>query len=321
MSPLGRHALALALALCGTGAGAAPPAAPYSEGLLFRVDRPGVPPSYVFGTLHSNDPRVAALPPEVARALGGTRRLAPEILLADADLAGFYANAQYEDGRRLADQFDAATLARIDAALGADRPPRDVFERLKPWAVLMLLAQPRSPADGPTLDRVLVAEARRRKIDVFGLELPDEQIASLDAIPLASQVALVHWALDHRAGLIADHDAAIAAWQARDLARLHALSLAPGLADPALAPHLSELMRHLIDNRSVLMAHRLFLPLRSGRVFVAVGALHLYGANGLLALIRDQGYRVRRVWRRRTPRSGLESDRPRRARVGRRIPA
>jgi uncharacterized protein YbaP (TraB family) len=43
------------------------------------------------------------------------------------------------------------------------------------------------------------------------------------------------------------------------------------------------------------MAHRLHLPLARGRVFVAVGALHLHGRDGLLALIRRQGYRVTRV--------------------------
>ena len=44
------------------------------------------------------------------------------------------------------------------------------------------------------------------------------------------------------------------------------------------------------------MAHRLFLPLRAGRVFVAVGALHLHGRRGLLALLREQGYRVSVVY-------------------------
>ncbi len=63
-----------------------------------------------------------------------------------------------------------------------------------------------------------------------------------------------------------------------------------------MAPHFEELARHVVVNRSVQIAHRLFLPLRGGGVFVAVGALHLYGPDGLLALIRAQGYRVRRVY-------------------------
>jgi uncharacterized protein YbaP (TraB family) len=44
------------------------------------------------------------------------------------------------------------------------------------------------------------------------------------------------------------------------------------------------------------MAHRLFIPLREGRLFVAVGALHLYGPKGMLALLREQGYRVTRIY-------------------------
>jgi len=56
------------------------------------------------------------------------------------------------------------------------------------------------------------------------------------------------------------------------------------------------LARHIVDNRSVTMAHRLYLPLRSGRVFAAVGATHLYGTRGVLRLIEQQGYRVARAY-------------------------
>jgi uncharacterized protein YbaP (TraB family) len=41
---------------------------------------------------------------------------------------------------------------------------------------------------------------------------------------------------------------------------------------------------------------RRFLPLRGSSVFVAVGSPHLHRPKPLLVLLREQGYRVRRVF-------------------------
>jgi len=297
-------------------------AAPFERGLLFRLERDGVAPSYVFGTLHSADPRVTRLPQAVQRAFAQARTFAPEIQLSEREIADFFEAAQFDDGRRLSDFFDPPTLEAIRIALGAGAPPPAVLARLKPWAVLLKLAERREAdtAGGPTLDQVLLAQARRRRLAILGLELPDEQVAAFDAIPVASQVALVGFLLAERDALAREHDAVVAAWLDRDLAKLAALSSAPGRLRPAIVPHLAALTRHLVENRSVLMAHRLALPLRRGNVFVAVGALHLYGERGLLALLREQGYRVRRVYRTRRPEAGgrkmeRRSHRPR-VRVG-----
>lgn len=289
---------AAAVALFGAAALAAGAAAPDARGLLFRIDRAGVAPSYVFGTLHSDDPRVTALPPPVERAFGTVRTFATEGRLSDGEIAGFSDAATFDDGRRLADYLDAATIGQIRVALGAFAPPAAMFERLKPWAVMLMLAEKpaRDGAGGETLDRRLLSDARRRKLAIVGLELPDEQVAAFDAISLPAQVALVKYVLANRDALLRAHEDVIAAWLDRDLALLAAMSAAQGRDHPEIAAALGELTRHIIDNRSVQMAHRLFLPLRSGRVFVAVGASHLYGARSLLALLREQGYRVRRVF-------------------------
>jgi uncharacterized protein YbaP (TraB family) len=275
-----------------------PPApAPDVRGLLFRIDKAGVPPSYVYGTLHSDDPRVTALPDPVAHAFGEARTFATEGRLTDEELAGFFAAAQFDDGRSLADYFDAATIARIREALGSGAPPAAMLDRMKPWAAMLLLAEKPGQGGGrETLDGVLLADARRRKLAILGLELADEQVASFDAVALPAQVTLVKFVLANRDALGRDHEAVIRAWLQRDLAALAALNLAPGRFDPEVAAALVELTRNIVDNRSVQMAHRLFIPLREGRVFVAVGALHLYGAGSLLALLREQGYGVRRVF-------------------------
>jgi hypothetical protein len=241
---------------------------------------------------------VTVLPGPVAQALGEARTFATEGRLSDGEIANFFEAAQFDDGRRLGEFFDDATLAHIRVRLGARAPAAATFDRLKPWAVMLLLAEesPSAAGDGETLDAQLLADARRRKLAIVGLELPDEQIAAFDAISLPAQVALVRFLLTNRDALAREHDAVIAAWLDRDLASLADLNTAQQRRNPEVAPYLAELTRHLVDNRSVQMAHRLFLPLRGGRVFVAVGALHLHGPNSLLALLREQGYRVRRVF-------------------------
>ncbi|MGB7990084.1 MAG: TraB/GumN family protein, partial [Candidatus Methylophosphatis roskildensis] len=52
----------------------------YDRGLLWRVERQGVAPSYLFGTLHHDDERVTRLPPAVERAFGRAERLALELI-------------------------------------------------------------------------------------------------------------------------------------------------------------------------------------------------------------------------------------------------
>jgi uncharacterized protein YbaP (TraB family) len=65
---------------------------------------------------------------------------------------------------------------------------------------------------------------------------------------------------------------------------------------PSMGRHYRELTKHIIYDRTVMMHHRLVLPLRAGRVFVTVDAMHLYNGKGLLALLQDDGYRVTRIW-------------------------
>jgi uncharacterized protein YbaP (TraB family) len=82
----------------------------------------------------------------------------------------------------------------------------------------------------------------------------------------------------------------------RDLAGIHRAGYRAAERYPEVAEHYRILHRRVVENRSIVMAHRLFMPLREGGNFVAVGANHLYGDEGMLALIEKQGYRVEPVY-------------------------
>ncbi|HEV3238799.1 MAG TPA: TraB/GumN family protein [Casimicrobiaceae bacterium] len=285
---------ALALALAWSAAGRA--AEPFAQGLLWQLDKPGARPSWVFGTLHSNDPRVIALPAPVARAFAHARTLAMEISWSDFEDAYFFDAMQFDDGRRLAALIGEEAYFQLRQALGSTAPADEVLARTKPWGALLRVTAARRASEAPTLDHGLWVAARERRLTIIGLETIEEQVAAFDSIPLTTQIALLRHALAHRADLEAQSEPTIQAWLRGDLTALARLDPAAAGDDAELRRHYAVLTQQLVVNRSALMAYRLFLPLRRGGVFVAVGALHLLGEDGLLAQLRTQGYHLRRLY-------------------------
>jgi hypothetical protein len=208
----------------------------------------------------------------------------------------FFEAGQFEDGRRLEPLVGAESYAKLAALLRERGVPDDVIARLKPWAALANLTVTPEDYEKLTLDQKLVELARERRLRVLGLEGVEEQISVFDRIPLDTQVQLLKHALDHRDELAEMIEPTIRAWMNRDLAGIRAASSLAGERYPEVAEHYRILHRRVVENRSVVMAHRLAVPLREGRAFVAVGANHLYGPEGMLALIEKQGCRVERVY-------------------------
>ena len=278
------------------GAVAAQPEARFTKGLLWRVSKEGTAPSYVFGTIHVPDPRVLDIPDPVSRALARSRRYYMESVQGEHEAARLFEASQFDDGRRLEPLIGADAYAKVAAMLRERGVTDEVIARLKPWAALTNLTVTPEDYDRITLDQKLLELARSRKLRVAGLEGVEEQIAVFDRIPLDTQVQLLRHALDHRDELAAMIEPTIQAWLRRDLAGIDRAGYRAAERYPEMAEHYRILHRRVVENRSIVMAHRLTIPLREGGTFVAVGADHLYGEEGMLALIEKQGYRVKRVY-------------------------
>jgi len=291
---VGRAAALILAAALATARPAA--AADFAEGVLWRVSRAGVPPSHVFGTIHLADPRVLELPGPVARALDESRSFAMEVPRWDGHDWRMFEAAQEDRLGRLEALLGPQAYARLRAALAARGIPAEVIARLKPWAALANYAITPEGYEHQTLDQKLFAAARARRLRIQALEGTEEHIAVFEGIPQDTQVAMLRHVLEHRDYLASMIEPTLQAWLRRDLAGIHAVNERIVARFPAMAPHYRVFLRHLVDNRSVVMAHRLHLPLRAGRVFVAVGATHLRGEQGLLRLIERQGYRLSRVY-------------------------
>ncbi|MDA0224659.1 MAG: TraB/GumN family protein [Proteobacteria bacterium] len=277
--------------------GAVRAAAPerFSRGVLWRVSRPKTPESHVFGTVHAADPRLATLAAPVRKAFEAARSLTVEFTADAYARERFLEAAMYLDTRTLTDEIGAADFEKVVVHMAPLGIARAVIAKLKPWGVLVNLRNPRG-AHGPTLDEQLYAGARARRLPLHTMENVEEQVFTFDEFPIASQVALLRHALAHQAELVALSERTIDAYVARDLAGLWALQTRFVARYPEIASHNAVFVKRVIFDRSVVMAFRMQRQLRRGHAFVALGALHLHGPRGVLALLEEDGYRVARVY-------------------------
>lgn len=261
----------------------------HGHGLLWEIERPGYWPSYVFGTMHSDDQRVLSLPLPVKAHFDKAADLVVEAKFGPEGLGrtGPMKKLVFTDGRRLSKLLDPMLYHRTIEAMRQSGYPRPLVELMKPWAISTVLTLPR-PTTGMFLDMYLIAEARRQAKPVHGLETVDEQLQTLESLSLAEQKAMLAEALNRLPGRGRLQERLTRAYLDRDLERL--LEIGYESLDPRGVTE--GFAASLIDNRNLRMIDRLQPLLRRGKVFIAVGALHLPGDNGILALLEARGYRV-----------------------------
>ncbi len=263
------------------------------RGLLWEISKPGMVPGYLFGTIHSEDPEVLQLSGAVQQALDDASRVVLEVLM-DRDTMIYTSTAMLmTDGRLLSAILGEDLFVSALAAMQARGIPEVVVERMKPWAVAITLAMP--PAvTGQVLDLTLYQFAVENSKPVYGLETIREQLDVFEGMSLDDQVALVRDAVEQFPGIDALHADLLAAYKHRDLAALEALSeTSMKTGDQRLA---RDFQQRLILDRNRRMAERMQEHLQAGGAFIAVGALHLPGDEGLVELLERRGYSVRAVY-------------------------
>ena len=258
-------------------------------GLLWRITSPEGDDSHLLGTIHSADPRVVQLRPAVSQALDRCERFVMEMEMDASVLTAFGSNMMLTDGSDLEGLIGAALYAQVVAAMADLGMPEMVVRTLKPWVVMALLSMP-APTGEPFLDLVLQQRAGAAGKPTFGLESADEQLSVFEALSMPDQIELLKMTLAQLPELPRMFEQLIEAYVADDLGRIAALAADyKRSGDPAA---IQRFMLRLNDERNERMARRMHTFFDQGSSFIAVGALHLAGSNGLIQLLRDQGYHV-----------------------------
>lgn len=266
----------------------------FSQGLLWKIEKPGVKPSHVFGTIHVDDDRVLTLPADIKTAFDRSQVFAAELVNDEPSTRKFF-SAMVTREPQLPSLLGDPAYAQVDELLSGYGIPNDARPRFKPWAAMLTLLQPRA-ATGLILDRKLLVEAEQQGKKIHGIESIEEQIAVFDQMPRETQLALLREVIAHHDAIQATVSPAVEAYLARDLWKLWTLNAETMADDAANQVHNEVFMNRVLYDRNERMAQRLAPLLDKGGLFAAFGALHLYGDRGVLSLLERRGYKIQKVY-------------------------
>lgn len=296
------HLALVAAFLLGAAGGASATVAPAGEPprpLLWKVSDADNS-VYLLGTFHLLEPADYPLHPSVYAALDDAEavyfELSPEDL-ADPALGLRFARAGIRtDGRTLQQDLDPPTWAALVAIAGKVGVPVEALQRMEPWFAALTLSMAEMTEAGLDpdlgLDKHLAHRAVRAGKRTAGLEQPDEQIALFDGMKKPVQLAQLRDVVERASEIRAEAEWLHAQWREGDVDALYwGMAAAMKARDPALFERLN-------TRRNLAWLGRIKARLDGpgeDDALVAVGSLHVLGAEGLVQLLAASGYTVERL--------------------------
>lgn len=250
-------------------------------------------PSYLYGTVHSFDSSAFRFLPVVAPKIAASDVFAMEMLL-EAERQNFMELLQYvvmPGDTSLSMLLGSAEYERLSRYLTDSLDiPMMLLGNVKPFFIIgMMMGQSMTNADAARfLDDSLAQIATLAGKKVIGIETMQEQLGSIDRIPLHEQARM----------LMEEVDSAISSSSTNEMNELID-TYASGSLDSLYALYKDKelsnsFQRALVTDRNHRMANRIAERLagKNLRMFVAIGALHLPGEEGVINLLRKKGYSV-----------------------------
>jgi hypothetical protein len=279
----------LALPACGEReeAGADPP-----DPLIYEIASPdGEVEGWMLGTIHALPDGVSWRTPEIEDAIEDADLLLVEVAALDdqtAIAATFAQLATTEGLGPLAGRVDPALRTPLGEIIARSGTSPASFEDTEDWAAAIMLAQVDAygqPRNG--VDRALIREFGERP--VVGFETAENQLGIFDSLAPNDQRDLLEGTVREWQDAQANPGKLTRAWLAGDLATIETATTEGIMADP-------ELREALLVGRNRAWLRLLLNTLaRQEKPLVAVGTAHLVGPDGLVEMLKSEGYSVRRL--------------------------
>jgi hypothetical protein len=267
----------------------------FAKNLLWEV-KSGESTVYLTGSIHMAKPDMYPLKDILMEKFDESYNLVleihPDSLKGKAML--MLQKMMLTDGSKLKDKLDSATYNSLASQLKDAGIPEFQFNMMKPWGAALTLTQLQLMKSGLDIelgiDKHFFNKAVEKDKMVLALEKVEDQLAVFDSFD-ENPEAFVKQTLESYDNNMAMLDEMIAAWKKADLEELDKIINAS-----SDKPEFKIINEKLLDERNFKMADKIENYLNTTEsYFVVVGAGHLSGKNGLINLMKNKGFTVKRL--------------------------
>jgi len=278
------------LVACGVWAGQQPGTQP-EKCFLWSVER-GSTTVYLLGSIHVLKEDAYPLPPAIDRAFDDAEVVVFEVDLDDMSAAALkmLAAGTLEGDETLEEVVGPTMWLQVSERLESAGLNPAAFQRMKPWMVALSLSAFELARAGYTpgagLDTRLDARAKAADKVRLALETVDFQVGIFTDLDPVQSVEFLKYTLRDLDTVIPLLDELASSWRAGDVGPVEKLLLEGFEESP-------ELFKELVTDRNRNWLGQVEELIGGDRdALVVVGALHLVGDGGLVALLHDKGYAV-----------------------------
>ncbi|MFH2095122.1 MAG: TraB/GumN family protein [Bacteroidota bacterium] len=253
-----------------------------AQSLLWEITGKGIKKSYLYGTIHIQDKRVFAFDKLVEEKLMECDAYAMELVIDEITREDLEASMYMKD-KTLKDLLSPEDYSMLDSILKAKMGVGLVMlNKMKPFFVSSQLMQAGMSKDmEEALDMYFLNKARAAGKPVFGIEKFSDQMGAIDQISLEEQCEMLMESVRDTSKEEMQFDDLLHAYLTANLDTMIVLS-----NDTALPEQFNKAF--LVD-RNVGMAKNIIKICKKQSTFNAIGAAHLGGDKGVIALLRKKG--------------------------------
>ncbi len=265
------------------------------KALLWEISGNGLgQSSYLFGTVHIACQGEVEMRPEMQKAFDKTEQLILELDMDDPQMMTKMMQAALsKDGKTVTEKIGNELAGKVDSLMNAKMGMRlAMFESLNlpTLSVQIGLLAIKCPVD-LGYDMMLTTEAQNEKKEIIGLESVETQIEVLLSQPDSEAIAAISYLIENFEEAQTELDKMLSLYRNQEVQALFDYTKST-LEDPKYPQGNVE---EFLDKRNKNWIPVIEKEIHSKPSFIAVGAAHLAGENGVIHLLRKAGYNLKAV--------------------------